>query len=114
MVSEIIQGDEKMNKQKIENIEARELAIEYCRNIRGDIKKSKETTRPISKQIEESLRAICKIPTKENLDKYPELKAEVDKQKTLENKALITWEKEVTKVMRKNNLTEKDIKEEKE
>lgn len=96
------------------DLDARQTVIEYCKAIRRDIKKSKEETHPLSKQIEESLKKICKISPEENLDKYPELKAEVKTQKTLEDKALITWEKEVQKVMKKNNLTEEDIKEEEE
>jgi hypothetical protein len=98
----------------MENLETRQTAIEYCKGIRRDIKKSKEETHPLSKQIEESLKKICKIPIEENLDKYPELKAEVKTQKALEDKALITWKKEVQKVMKENNLTEEDIKEEEE
>jgi hypothetical protein len=98
----------------MENLETRQIAIEYCKGIRRDIKKSKEETHPLSKQIEENLKQICKIPIKENFDKYPELKAEVDNQKALEDKTLISWETEVQKVMKENNLSEEDIKEEEE
>ena len=94
-----------------ENLDARETAIEYCKEVRRDMKNITEM-RPISKQMEESFKEICEIPTEENLDKYPELKAEVDKQRKLEDKAIKLWEKEIKKVMKENNLSEEDIKEE--
>lgn len=93
---------------------AKEQAIEYCKGIRKDIKKAKEEEKPISKCMEIEFRRLCKISFEVSLKKYPELQAEVDKQKALEDKAIITWEAEVQKVMKKNNLTEEDIKEEAE
>jgi hypothetical protein len=98
----------------MENSDSKQTAIEYCKIIRKDMKQLRETSHPISQQMEESFKKICKIPIDENLDKYPELKAEVDKQKAFEVQALILWEKEVQRVMKENNLTEKDIKEEEE
>lgn len=103
-----------MKKQEIESSDPREVAIEYCKALRKDIKRSKAEVHPISKRIEDELKKVCKIPTEENLDKYPELKAIVEKQKSLEIKTEKVWKTELQKVMRKNSLTEKDIKEEDE
>jgi hypothetical protein len=100
------------NEIKEESLEPREIAIEYCKAIRKDIKTAKEIPHPLSKQIEEELRKVCKIPSEESLDKYPELKAEVDYQKNLEVRAIKIWEKEIQKVMKENSLTKEDIKEE--
>jgi hypothetical protein len=94
--------------------ETKQKAIEYCKAIRRDIKTAKEVVHPLSKLIEEELRKVCKIPSEESLDKYPELKAEVDYQKNLEVRAIKIWEKEIQTVMKEHNLSKEDIKEERE
>ena len=94
----------------MENLDAKQIAIEYCKSIRRDIKNAK-SIRNISVQMEESFKKIYKIPREGNLDKFPELKAEVDNQKKLEERAIEIWEQEVQKIIKENNLSEEDIKE---
>ena len=95
-----------------ENLEANQIAIEYCKGLKRDIKSSEENKRPLSVQIESELRKVCKLSFEISLENFPELKAVVDEQKRKEVNGLKIWKKELKKVMKENNLSEKDIEEE--
>jgi len=88
---------------------AREDAIAKCKHLQAQIR---GVGRPMSVQMEEEFRRICKISLDESLTKYPELQAQVDAQKASEKRVNEILKAELMQLMKENNLTEEDLKDE--
>lgn len=98
-----------MNRKVSENLNTKQTAIETCKALKRDIRKAERNQYPLSAQIESELRKVCKIPTEESIDNFPELKAVIDEQKKKEKHGLGIWVKELKKVMKENKISEKEI-----
>jgi hypothetical protein len=88
--------------------EAREAAIARCAKLQSQII---DVGRPISAQMEESFKKMCKMLPEESLAKYPELQAQVDAQKALEKRFNDRLKAELARMLEENGLTEEDLKE---
>jgi hypothetical protein len=99
----------KTTSESIEMNEVRERVIATCKKLQSQIR---GVGRPLSVQMEESFRNICKVPLDGSLTKYPELQAEVDAQKILEKRVNEKLKAELARLMKENNLTEEDLKDE--
>lgn len=99
-------------KSKLENLDARQTAIEYCKALKRDIQRDEENQNSLSVQIETELRKVCKIQPEESIENFPELKAVIDEQKEKDKHGLGIWKKELRKIMKENKFSEEDIKEE--
>jgi hypothetical protein len=101
-----------LKSKVVENLDARQTAIEYSKALKRDIRIAEENQNPLSVQIETELRKVCKIPTEDSIDNFPELKAIIEGQKEKEKHGLGIWKRELRKVMKENKLSEKEIEEE--
>jgi hypothetical protein len=89
--------------------EAKENAIAKYKKIQRQIT---GVGRPLSVQMAESFRKIYKMPWDADISKYPELQAQVDSQKTLEERTNEKLKADLARLMKENNLTKEDVKEE--
>jgi hypothetical protein len=95
--------------ESTEMTEARERAITRCKKLKSQII---GFGRPTSVQMEESFKILCKMRPDESLTKYPELQAKVDEQKAFEDRVNEKLEEELAQMLKENNLTEEDLKDE--